>query len=611
MNCKTLTYIITILSLGFLTSCNLLDKKPKEKIIREEKPVTKVDITIDTANAFNSFFYQEDSLNALLANPNLGDTLSNRIKSFYNSRNSQFAWFSAEGVPEHTRSFWNLIKNYLNYSKDSSIYDKAFFNKMDIIVNSDSIKVRNNRNYQRTDFNLTRLLYIYADHAYAYDPDFTFKSLEWYIPKKRYNLKEMSELVELKKNQYADEYAPVNNQYQKLRDKFIRYKKIADHGGWQPVNSSVDIIKKGFKGKEVIELQKRLKAEGFLDLEDSVMTNTYDSVVANAVNKAKEIYGYKQDGTAGQTFLRDLNAPIEERLQQILINMERMRWLPLETQTKGRSIMVNIPEFMLHIYEDGKPAWNMVVVVGKEGSKTTVFTGNLKTIVFSPYWNVPTSIVKAEMGGNPSNAYLARKHMEKVNGRIRQKPGPWNSLGLVKFLFPNSFNIYFHDSPSKSLFERDKRYFSHGCIRLKEPKKFASYLLNDTIKWSDKKIDSAMHSGKEKFVSLKKAIPVLITYFTSWVDDNEMIEFREDIYGRDEIVAKKMFLNSTQTSRAATKPVKIIPKKKVKDSTAVAKPIIKKEGSDSSKKDSTKNIHQPKTSIKKDSTSVRNEKMGN
>lgn len=599
MNCKTLIYTFLIIITSSFASCNILDKKPKEKIVREEKPVTKVDVTIDTANAFNSFFYQTDSLEALLSQPTLGDTLSNRIRSFYNSRNNQFAWFSAEGVPEHTRSFWNLIKNYINYSKDSSIYDKTFFNKMDVIVNSDSLKVRNNSNYQHTDFKLTRLLYIYADHAYAYDPDFTFKSLEWYIPKKKYNLKEMSELVVQKKNQYADEYAPVNNQYQKLRDKFIYYKKIADNGGWESVNSSVDIIKKGFKGKEVIELQKRLKAEGFMDIEDSLMSNVYDSTIANAVNKAKEVYGYKQDDTAGQTFLRDLNAPIEERLQQILINMERMRWLPLETQTKGRSIMVNIPEFMLHIYEDGKPAWNMVVVVGKEGSKTTVFTGNLKTIVFSPYWNVPTSIVKGEMGGNPSNAYLARKHMERVNGRIRQKPGPWNSLGLVKFLFPNSFNIYFHDSPSKSLFERDKRYFSHGCIRLKEPKKFASYLLDDSIKWSNKILDSFMHSGKEKFVSLKKAVPVLITYFTSWVDDNQSIEFREDIYGRDEIVAKKMFLNSTQTSRAATKPVKIIPKKKAKDSTAV-QPLIKKNKADSSTKDSSKNIQKPKIPVKKD-----------
>ncbi|MCH5683917.1 L,D-transpeptidase family protein [Niabella sp. W65] len=141
---------------------------------------------------------------------------------------------------------------------------------------------------------------------------------------------------------------------------------------------------------------------------------------------------------------------MEERIQQILINMERMRWLPGATKDSGRSIMVNIPEFKLHIYEYGRPAWDMDVVVGKEGNNTTVFTGRLSNIVFSPYWNVPASIVKNEMNGRPSAAYLARNHMEVIKGRVRQKPGPWNSLGLVKFLFPNSYNIYFHDSPLKA-----------------------------------------------------------------------------------------------------------------------------------------------------------------
>ena len=608
MNCKTLTYTITLVITTSLASCGLLDQPSQEKIIREEKPITKVDVTIDTANAFNRFFFQNDTLAAIFDQANLTDTLSKRIKSFYNSRNNQFAWFSSEDVPEHTRSFWNLIKNYLNYSKDSSIYDKNFFNKMDRIVNSDYIKISNNKDIQNTEFELTKLLYRYADNAYAYDPHFSFKSLEWYIPKKKYTLEDMTELVVNKKNQYADAYAPVNAQYNKLREKLLIYNDISGKGGWKTVNSSVDIIKKGFTGKEVIALQKRLRAEGFLNIEDSLMTNLYDSTVANAVNKAKEVYGYKQDGTAGQTFLRDLNAPIEERMQQILINMERMRWLPIETQSKGRSIMVNIPEYVLHVYEDGKPTWSMPVVVGKEGSKTTVFTGNLKTIVFSPYWNVPTSIVKGEMGGNPSNGYLARKHMERVNGRIRQKPGPWNSLGLVKFLFPNSFNIYFHDTPSKSLFERDKRYFSHGCIRLKEPKRLASYLLNDTIKWSSKKIDSAMNSGKEKYVALKKAVPVLITYFTSWVDDNNELEFREDIYGRDEVVAKKMFLNSTQTSRATTKPVKIIPKKK--DSTHTIPKMVKKNDSTKIKIDTAKFKAEKKPTPKKDSIKSNVEKDG-
>ena len=233
-----------------------------------------------------------------------------------------------------------------------------------------------------------------------------------------------------------------------------------------------------------------------------------------------------------------------------------MRWMPGNTRDSGRAIMVNIPEFRLHVYEYGRPAWNMDVVVGKEGNNTTVFTGRLSNIVFSPYWNVPTSIVKNEMHGSPSAAYLARNHMEIVNGRVRQKPGPWNSLGLVKFLFPNSYNIYFHDSPAKSLFNRDKRSYSHGCIRLKEPAKLAEYLLNDTAKYSKKKVDSLMHTYKEKYIRINNPVPVLITYFTSWVNDSSVLNFREDIYGHDAIIAKKMFLNSVGTSYSRQKAIK-------------------------------------------------------
>jgi murein L,D-transpeptidase YcbB/YkuD len=156
---------------------------------------------------------------------------------------------------------------------------------------------------------------------------------------------------------------------------------------------------------------------------------------------------------------------------------------------------------------------------------------------------VPPSIVKNEI--NPGIArnpnYLANHHMEKVGNSVRQKPGPWNSLGLVKFLFPNSFNIYFHDTNAKSLFSRDKRAFSHGCIRLEEPKKMAEYLLRDEPQWTSEKIDEAMHAGKEKIVKLKNPIPVFITYYTAWVDDDGKVNFREDIYKHDKKMMERAF----------------------------------------------------------------------
>ena len=200
------------------------------------------------------------------------------------------------------------------------------------------------------------------------------------------------------------------------------------------------------------------------------------------------------------------------------------------------------------MYEGGKKVFDMVVVVGKEGHNTMMFYGDLNQVVFSPYWNVPESIVRNEIlpEMNKNSNYLAEQNMEIVNSdgeypEIRQRPGGDNALGKVKFLFPNSFNIYFHDTPSKSLFEKDKRAFSHGCIRLKEPEKMANYVLRNQPEWTPEKISEAMNSGEEKFVKVKDPIPVIVTYYTAWADENGRLNFREDIYEHDSKLAKKMF----------------------------------------------------------------------
>ena len=189
--------------------------------------------------------------------------------------------------------------------------------------------------------------------------------------------------------------------------------------------------------------------------------------------------------------------------------------------------------------------------MGKAASSSVIFSDELEIIAFSPYWNVPYSIVKNEIlpAMNRNSNYLASQNMEIVSNEgelptIRQKPGAKNALGRVKFLFPNSFNIYFHDTPSKSLFEKDKRAFSHGCIRLKEPEKMANYVLRNQPEWTPEKIAEAMNSGDEKFVKVKDPIPVIITYYTAWVDEYGKLNFREDIYGHDKKLASKMFMNS-------------------------------------------------------------------
>ncbi|MNL39233.1 murein L,D-transpeptidase [compost metagenome] len=181
-------------------------------------------------------------------------------------------------------------------------------------------------------------------------------------------------------------------------------------------------------------------------------------------------------------------------------------------------------------------------------TKTVVFNGDLKYIVFSPYWNVPPSIIKGEiLPGMNKNANYLKDHRMEIAGKqgslpiIRQLPGPSNSLGQVKFLFPNSFNIYLHDTPSKGLFKEDQRAFSHGCIRVAEPKKLATYLLRHDSTWTDAKITAAMNAGKEKTVVLKKTVPVFIAYFTAYVDHNGLLNFRKDIYNRDKRLEEMLF----------------------------------------------------------------------
>jgi murein L,D-transpeptidase YcbB/YkuD len=221
--------------------------------------------------------------------------------------------------------------------------------------------------------------------------------------------------------------------------------------------------------------------------------------------------------------------------------MERCRWV--NDNPTGDYLVVNIPQFKLLVYEHDSLAWDCNVVVGKEMHKTAIFQGTLKTIVFSPYWNVPPGIMNKEIlpaiRRNPN--YLSRNNMEWNGNQVRQKPGPNNALGRVKFLFPNSYHIYLHDSPAKSLFNENKRTFSHGCIRVAEPRRLAQYLLRHEPSWTTERIDAAMNQTKETYVTLKETLPVYIVYFTAWVDRDGRINFRDDVYKRDARLMEALF----------------------------------------------------------------------
>ena len=511
----------------------------------EKKNVSSRDLSITKANAYSTLFMDSTAMEAYLAERKLPDSIARRVRSFYNTRNYQYAWFNPQGLTEQARGFWSLHDYHTTYTHDSVLHDKALQKKMDNLITEDDFAVSaSDKSTLKTELQLTQHFIQYMMNAYP-EGYVKRKEMERFVPFKKRNAMELADSLLKKKHKDDKYFEDLNASYGALKKELARYHGLAAKGGWDTIRAEKKSFKRGDASPTLVRIKQVLHALGDLPVVDT--TPVFNDTLALAVESFQARHGYKADGVIGATFIKELNVPAQKRLQQILINMDRMRWLP-NKPTSDNLILVNIPEFVLHMYEGQQKVWDMVVVVGKSGHNTMMFNGDLNQIVFSPYWNVPPSIVKDEilpaLAKNPG--YLESQNMEVVSSNgdlpdIRQRPGTGNALGKVKFLFPNSFNIYFHDTPSKSLFERDKRAFSHGCIRLAEPEKMAQYLLRNQPEWTPERISDAMNAGEEKYVKLKKPVPVIITYYTAWVDENGKLNFRDDIYKHDDKLASKMF----------------------------------------------------------------------
>ncbi|HVI47663.1 MAG TPA: L,D-transpeptidase family protein [Chitinophaga sp.] len=484
--------------------------------------------TIQPTNAYNDLFLDSLAVENYISHLHADDTTANHIRSFYNARNYEFAWFDSHGLTEQAAAFRTLY----DYSKDTTS-NKAVDIRMNALLDEDSITVKaNDPATVKTELQLTQRLV-----QYAAEMNYSTKDLAHMVPMQKYDAMRLADSL-LK----ADDKAHPG--MATLKAPLQAYRDYVKAGGWPEVHLSAKSLRKGQSSSEIIQLKKRLSITGELKNNDS--TDVFNDELEAAINTFRNGHGYTPNGLLTDTVLESMNMPAEARLQQLLINMERLRWMPAEP--KGKLIMVNIPAFMLHVTDDGKALFDMDIIVGKEGHGTTMFSGRLNQIVFNPYWNIPRSIVRKEilpvMHRNPH--YLASKNMEitgEANGLpvIRQRPGSKNALGRVKFLFPNSFHIYLHDTPEKSLFNRDNRAYSHGCIRLKEPMKMTQFLLQDSPQWTSEKVDSVINAGKEKFVRLKVPVPVIITYLTAWTDKRGNLHLVQDVYGHDAIMRSRMF----------------------------------------------------------------------
>ncbi len=538
--------LIFLIAVSSFVSYSCQENPKFGKRFRNYAAVEKRDTTITVENAYNELFLDSTKLESFIEANKYGDSLANQFRSFYNSRNYQYAWFSNDGASEQANNFFNLQNDYIFYSRDSSLFNAQLQHTMDTLNSNDSSYRLSASERLNTELLLTSQFFNYAQRAYLGDNKLNTTDLKWFIPRKKIDMVSLLDSMMKQASAGTDVYEPVNRQYKLLKKELIRYSTIEKEGGWEPVSKSQKKFMKGDTALAVSLIKKRLYKTG--DFSSSDTSNLFTDSLRLAVMRMQKRYGMKEDGVVGGATLREMNQSIQYRIRQLLVNLERLRWVPTEVTTDY--LLVNIPQFKLHVYEKGNLAFSMNVVVGSLQHNTVIFTGDLKYVVFSPFWNVPSSIVKNEImpGIQKNKNYIASHNMEITgySGKmpiVRQKPGPNNSLGKVKFLFPNRYNIYLHDTPAKSLFGETSRAFSHGCIRLGEPGKLANFLLRNDNNWTDAKIRQAMDAGKEKYVTLTKAIPVFIGYFTAWVGSDGLLNFRDDVYGHDAKVAEKMFVD--------------------------------------------------------------------
>jgi len=352
---------------------------------------------------------------------------------------------------------------------------------------------------------------------------------------------------------YLDALAPRSPEYARLKAKLATYRAIAAMGGW-PGIAAGPTLKPGMTDGRVPALRRLLSITGdFAGPEPA--SDAYDPGLVAAVQAFQARHGLSDDGVIGPATLAALGVPVEARIRQMEINLERRRWMPQDLG--DRYIFVNVADAYLKVVDDigdrEKTVLGARLVVGKPFTRTPVFSHEMSYIEINPSWGVPPSIANNEylpkLRENPGvlaaqNIRVFSDNTEidpwsvnwagltRVPYQLRQDPGPTNALGRIKFMFPNKYNIYIHDTPSKNLFETDSRFFSHGCMRVQDPERLAELLLAKQG-WTLDRIKAQIATGQKKVVNLSTKVPVHITYLTTWVNKDGTVHFRNDVYNRD------------------------------------------------------------------------------
>lgn len=500
----------------------------------------------------------ESALKARLAGPRpqrLDDYQWGRVRRLYKVYGDNPLWLAPDGL--HTERAFALTNALLNADTDAMRLDAYPIGELATAIAAlRQSKTPTAEQLVDADVLLTSSFAALGADYFTGQVDPKSVAQSWHIDVQDENVD--SALIRSIRNPALDKalatMRPADDDYLGLRKELIRFRGIVAKGGWPTVPEG-KALKPGETDSptRLAALRARLAVEGIaVPAAQPAQTpsstssrpvggsNVYDRSLAGAVASFQSRHGIAVDSALGAETVKSLNIPATFRLGQIAANLERFRWLP--RSFGSRYVYVNVPAFRLEAYDAGAKTLDMKVIVGQdyEDKATPVFADSMEYVVFRPYWNVTPDIAAKEifpkLASNPG--YLEANDMETYSEggatRVRQRPGPKNSLGLVKFVFPNDFNIYFHDTPNGELFNKDVRAFSHGCIRLEHPDQLAVYALG----WQQDKVGEAMQSGSDnRQVKLPRKIPVYIVYGTTYIRDGQLY-FGNDLYDRDAALVK-------------------------------------------------------------------------
>lgn len=513
------------------------------------------------ASARADWFFGTNDLQKILAAPALtveGEDLAvDELNAFYAARNYKPIWnFSSQNSNETLTAFLNSTETLIDYhGLQREDYAVAQMRKL---VNATDSDGKTKLELLVTD---TLLRLAHDLHGDTYDLSDLY--VGWTFQRNPVDIPTSLEtaIAANNLNEFIENLAPKNIAYNQLALALKKYIQIANSGGWPKIDPGPTLLPKDH-GPRVTQLRARLAAED-LAIQAVPSSDVFDDELFHAVQRYQTRNGLTIDGHIGTKALEALNLPVQERIDQILANMERWRHMP-DDFPPDRFAIVNIPDASLDIHEDGKSIYKGIVIIGRVDRKTPFINSTIRSMIINPAWHVPTKIARKDIlpklrkdphyleklgfvirdnEDDPHGDNIDWKSMpeREFNFRLRQSPGDMNSLGRLKFDFDNNFAVYMHGTPHQELFKKNERALSSGCIRLHDPEEVAEiYLSHNKDHWDKQRLDDEISSKKTHWVAIAKPMPLFVVYWTVFTDETGEVNFRKDTYNYDSFLMQNM-----------------------------------------------------------------------